>query len=46
MFGGDIEMLPERKGNRMVADVVTEKTMKLGWSPKKSLNNYIQKCLN
>jgi len=46
MFGGDIEMLPERRGNRMVADVITEKTMKLGWSPKKTLNNYIQECLN
>ena len=46
MFGGDIEMLPERRGNRMVADVITEKTMKLGWSPKKTLNNYKQECLN
>ena len=46
MFGGDVVMLPERKGNRMVADVVTEKTVELGWSPKKSLKEYIERCLN
>ncbi len=44
MFGGVIEMLPERKGNRMVADVVTCKTESLGWSPKRSIKDYI-KCL-
>ncbi len=26
MFGGEIVMLPERKGYRMVSDVVTDKT--------------------
>ena len=41
LFGGEIEMLPERKGNRMSADVITEKTRALGWSPKCSLENYI-----
>ncbi len=41
MFGGKIEMLPERKGNRMSADVVTSKTEALGWSPKKKLKDYI-----
>ncbi len=41
MFGGKIEMLPERKGNRMSADVVTAKTEALGWSPKKKLKDYI-----
>ena len=43
MFGGDIVMLPERKGNRMVADVVIEKTVALGWSAKESLKDYIRK---
>ncbi|MDD3501059.1 MAG: NAD-dependent epimerase/dehydratase family protein [Candidatus Cloacimonetes bacterium] len=43
LFGGKIEMLPERKGNRMSADVVTEKTKALGWSPQKKLTNYIKK---
>jgi UDP-glucose 4-epimerase len=41
MFGGTIEMLPERKGNRMGADVVTDKTEALGWSPKRNLKDYI-----
>ena len=42
MFGGKIKMLPERKGNRMVADVITAKTEALGWSPKHSLRDYIE----
>lgn len=41
LFGERIEMLPERKGNRMTAEVITEKTMKLGWSAKRSLVDYI-----
>lgn len=41
LFGGKIEMLPERKGNRMTADVMTEKTQTLGWSPKRTLEDYI-----
>ena len=43
MFGGNIVMIPERKGNRMVADVVIEKTVKLGWSSQESLKEYIKK---
>ncbi|MEN8148030.1 MAG: NAD-dependent epimerase/dehydratase family protein [Campylobacterota bacterium] len=43
MFGGDIEMLPERKGNRMVADVISAKTQALGWSPKRKIKDYIEK---
>jgi len=41
MFGGEIEMLPERKGNRMTADVVSAKTEALGWKPKHTIENYI-----
>lgn len=41
LFGGKIEMLPERKGNRMTADVMTKKTQALGWSPKRTLEDYI-----
>ena len=41
MFEGKIEMLPERKGNRMTADVITAKTEALGWSPKLKLQDYI-----
>ena len=41
-FGGEIIMLPERKGNRMTADVVTAKTETLGWKATKSINDYIR----
>lgn len=41
-FGGKIQMLPERKGNRMTADVVTDKTQALGWQPKRKLSDYIE----
>lgn len=42
MFGGKIEMLPERKGNRMIADVISAKTQALGWKPKRNILEYIQ----
>lgn len=42
MFGGEIEMLPERKGNRMVASVISDKTRALGWEPKVNLATYIE----
>lgn len=41
MFGGKIEMLPPRKGNRMAADVITDNTRALGWEPKRDLRTYI-----
>ena len=41
MFGGEIEMLPERPGNRMSGEVITEKTKALGWKAKHSLKDYI-----
>ncbi|WP_421856261.1 NAD-dependent epimerase/dehydratase family protein [Marinomonas sp.] len=46
MFGGDVEMLPERKGNRMTAEVVTDKTKALGWSAKRTLLDYIETLRN
>ena len=42
MFGGKIEMLPERKGNRMIADVITAKTEALDWKAKKNIKDYIE----
>lgn len=42
MFGGEIVMLPERKGNRMCADVVTSKTEALGWKVTRSIKDYIR----
>ena len=41
LFGGKIEMLPERKGNRLSADVIDQKTRQLGWAPKHNLKDYI-----
>lgn len=43
MFGGEIQMLPERQGNRMTADVVTAKTEALGWKATKDIKEYIEK---
>jgi len=48
LFGGEIQMLPERRGNRMSAEVISDKTKALGWRSKRSLKEYIeeqrQKC--
>ena len=43
MFNSDFELLPERKGNRMSARVITSKTEKLGWNARTSLREYINK---
>jgi UDP-glucose 4-epimerase len=42
LFGGKIEMLGERRGNRMSADVITDKTKVLGWKPLNKLVDYIE----
>ncbi|MGE4396633.1 MAG: NAD-dependent epimerase/dehydratase family protein [Sulfurimonas sp.] len=42
MFGGEIKMLPERKGNRMSADVLTDKTEALGWAATRTIQEYIR----
>lgn len=44
MYNGTINMLPERKGNRMSAEVISDKTKALGWIPKRSLKDYIEEC--
>jgi UDP-glucose 4-epimerase len=46
MFSGKIEMLPERMGNRLSADVITHKTEALGWSSKEKILDYINKLRN
>jgi ADP-L-glycero-D-mannoheptose-6-epimerase len=45
LFGGDIQMLPERKGNRMTAEVVTQKTEALGWKAQKHIKEFINNIL-
>jgi len=42
-FGGEIEMLPTRRGNRMNAQIVVNKTLDLGWKAKHSVSEYIEK---
>ena len=42
LFGGEIQMLPERKGNRMTAEVVTKKTEALGWKAKRHIKEFIE----
>ena len=43
MFGGEIEMLPERAGNRMESIVDTSRAEKeFGWKPLHSVREYIE----
>lgn len=41
MFGGSIEMLPERAGNRMRAALDLSKSKSIGWRAKRSLVQYV-----
>lgn len=42
MFGCDIKYIKHRKGNRMNNALVIDKTLSLGWFPKKNLLDYIK----
>ena len=42
MIGGSMVTQPEKKGNRKDAELVTDKTKALGWSPQKHLKDYIR----
>lgn len=42
MFGDNVQMLPERKGNRMMAEVMTKKSEALGWQSSKDIKNHIK----
>jgi UDP-glucose 4-epimerase len=42
MFKKVPEMLPARRGNRMMAELCTDKTLALGWVPKVDLASYIE----
>lgn len=43
MFGGNIVYLPERKGNRINAEVHNSKIKDLGWEQEHYLEDYVQK---
>ncbi|MBN1168526.1 NAD-dependent epimerase/dehydratase family protein [Candidatus Woesebacteria bacterium] len=42
MFGGKIEMLPERKGNRKGSTIDISKARELGWESKTKIEDYIK----
>ena len=42
MFDGEVQILPERKGNRMTSEVITQKTEALGWKAKKHIKDFIE----
>lgn len=42
LFGGEIQMLPARKGNRMTSEVITEKTEALGWKAVRNIKEYVE----
>ena len=46
LFGGEIQMLPERKGNRMTSEVITQKTEALGWKAKRHIKEFIEDLKN
>lgn len=42
LFGGEIQMIPSRRGNRMDSTLDTSKSNALGWSAKRELRDYIE----
>jgi UDP-glucose 4-epimerase len=42
MFGGEVNMLPERQGNRMTAKLDATKSHALGWKARRTLADYIK----
>lgn len=43
LFGGPVDYLEPRKGNRLAADVLADKTIQLGWNAQRELTKYIEK---
>jgi len=46
MFDLKINMVPARKGNRMLSDLITDKIRCLGWKPQYKLKDYVEKLKN
>lgn len=42
MFGGEIEYLPERRGNRESSELMTTRIKELGWVQKNNLREYVK----
>ncbi len=45
LFGSEIEMFPERKGNRNSSAVICDKTRELGWNETKKIEDYINSII-
>jgi len=45
MFGGAVEMLPSRKGNRFASSLDTSRIQALGWKQKRRLVEYVNTLL-
>jgi UDP-glucose 4-epimerase len=45
MFGGDMLMLPERRGNRMQAPVESAKVIELGWKQQHVLERHVREYI-
>ena len=46
MLGSDIKWLPERAGNRLAGQLVTEKTKALGWKATHDLESYLKEIMS
>lgn len=46
LFGGKIEMLPKRSGNRMSASIDTSRSKELGWQTRMHIKDYIEEFIN
>ena len=46
IFGGEIRMLPERRGNRMQAKLITQRTENLGWSATIDVRDHIHEFVS
>jgi len=46
MFGGEIKMLPERKGNRLGSSIDTSKSKNLGWRADLKVEDYIKDLIS
>jgi UDP-glucose 4-epimerase len=45
MFGGPVEILPARPGNRMDSTIDTSRIQALGWKQNHKLEDYIHECI-
>jgi UDP-glucose 4-epimerase len=46
MFGGEIEKIPAKKGDRNISKIDLTKMHELGWSAKKDIKDFIEKIKN